>query len=174
MYAGMRLPQQKRQDGFSMLEVLIAILVISFGLLGLAGLQAVGLKSNQTAYLRSIATQQAYDMADRMRANMTGVGAGSYNSIATGVGSDPGCISSGCDSTQMAQYDRYAWNTSNAALLPGGGGSAYRANADCTTLDATSNRFCIRVSWSEKCTTGETGCATNGTISRNFDVWVAP
>jgi len=174
MHAGMQLPHKKRQKGFSMLEVLITIVVISFGLLGLAGLQAVGLKNNQTAYLRSLATQQAYDMADRMRANKLGVTAGSYNSIAAGAGSDPGCITSNCSASQMAAYDRFSWNIANAALLPGGAGSVYRANADCTTLDATSNRFCIRVSWTEKCTAGESGCATNGTFSRNFDVWVAP
>jgi type IV pilus assembly protein PilV len=174
MHIGMKLPQQKPQKGFSMLEVLIAILVISFGLLGLAGLQALGLKNNQTAYLRSLATQQAYDMADRMRANMKGVAAGSYNSIPAGAGSDPGCITSNCSTAQMATNDRYEWNSANAALLPGGAGSVYRANADCTTLDVTSNRFCIRIGWTDKCIAGESGCEANGTITRNFDVWVAP
>lgn len=166
MLARMQLTQQKPQKGFSMLEVLIAILVISFGLLGLAGLQAVGLKNNQTAYLRSLATQQAYDMADRMRTNMTGVAAGSYDNIATGVGSDPGCISntSGCTPTQMAQNDRFAWNTANAALLPGGSGIVVGTSATI---------FTITVSWSEKCTTGQTGCV-NGSLVQSLPVRFVP
>lgn len=165
MHTGLRLTQQKFQKGFSMLEVLVAIVVISFGLLGLAGLQAVGLKNNQTAYLRSLATQQAYDMADRMRANMPGVVAGSYDNIATGAGSDPGCISSGCSMAQLAQYDRYAWNTANSALLPGGSG---------TVVGSRTTFFTITVNWTEKCTTGETGCASDGTITQGFPVRFLP
>ena len=145
------------EQGFAMLEVLITIVVISFGLLGLAGLQAVGLKNNQTAYLRSIATQQAYDMADRMRANFTGVQAGDYNNI-SGVGANQAC-SSACTPAQLAAYDRFSWNTANAALLPGGSG---------TVLGSPATVFNVTVSWTEKCTTGEAGCAGDGTVARNF------
>ena len=60
------------QKGFTMLEVLIAIIIFSFGLLGLAGLQLVSLANNLSANSRSTATALAYDMADRMRANMQG------------------------------------------------------------------------------------------------------
>jgi type IV pilus assembly protein PilV len=153
-----------------MLEVLIAIVVISFGLLGLAGLQAVGLKNNQTAYLRAIATQQAYDMADRMRANRAGVYAassvGSYDNI-TGVGSDPGCISTGCSTANMALYDQYAWNTANAALLPNGAGTVTGAGGTPSTL------YTIAVTWTEACSTGETSC-TSGTITRSFSTSFLP
>lgn len=147
-----------------MLEVLIAIVVISFGLLGLVGLQAVGLKSNQTAYFRSLATQQAYDMADRMRANMKGVAAGYYDNI-TATEADPGCVLSSCTSEEMSKYDRYAWYTANAALLPSGSG---------TVKGSRTTYFTITVSWTEKCTTGESGCASDGTISRYFPVRFLP
>ena len=63
----------KTNTGFTLIEVLIAMLVLAVGLLGLAGLQATSLKNNQSAYNRSQATQLAYDMADRMRANVAGV-----------------------------------------------------------------------------------------------------
>lgn len=149
--------------GFAMMEVLIAILVVSFGLIGLAGLQAVGLKNNRTSYLRSIATQQAYDMADRMRANMgdaaSGVKGGSYNNIESGPGTDPGCSATGCNAANMALYDRYAWNTANALLLPSGDG---------TVKGTASTLFTITVSWSEKCAVTEAGCAADGTILREF------
>ena len=52
-----------------MLEVLIAIVVLSLGLLGYAGLQSVSIKNNHNAYLRSQATVLAYDILDRIRAN---------------------------------------------------------------------------------------------------------
>jgi type IV pilus assembly protein PilV len=62
-----------KQQGFTLLEVLIALLVLSIGLLGLAALQTTGLRSNQMATMRTLATQLAYDMTDRMRANPAGL-----------------------------------------------------------------------------------------------------
>lgn len=56
-----------KQTGSSLLEVLVAVVILAFGLLGLAGLQLNSVKSSHSAYLRSQATLLAYDMADRMR-----------------------------------------------------------------------------------------------------------
>jgi len=58
-----------RQSGFTLLEVLVAILVLSIGLLGLAGLMASSIRNNHSAYQRTQATWLAYDMIDRMRVN---------------------------------------------------------------------------------------------------------
>jgi type IV pilus assembly protein PilV len=55
--------------GFTLVEVLVAALVLAVGLLGLAGLQLASMKSNHSAYLRSQATVAAYDLLDRMRAD---------------------------------------------------------------------------------------------------------
>ena len=62
-----------KNAGFTLIEVLIAMLVLAVSLLGLAGLQATSLRNNQSAYNRSQATQLAYDLADRMRANAAGI-----------------------------------------------------------------------------------------------------
>ena len=114
-------PSLAFHSGFTLLEVLVAIIVISIGLLGLAGLQARGMQANHSSMLRTIATYQAYDMADRMRANIQGVNSGAYNSL-SGTPSDPGCVSTGCTPATMATSDLYSWNTSNAVLLPSGQG----------------------------------------------------
>lgn len=114
----------RRQRGFSMLEVLIAVLVISFGLLGLAGLQSVGLKNNVSAAQRTMATQLAYEMTDRMRANEVSVLTGDYNYPSysgAGLGgvNTAACLSvTGCNSQQLAQEDIYEWNQEICAQLP--------------------------------------------------------
>lgn len=72
-----------KQQGSSLLEVLIAILVISIGLLGLAGLQTQSIKSNHSSYLRSQATLLAYDLSDRMRMARTAALSGEYDTGST-------------------------------------------------------------------------------------------
>lgn len=120
-----------KNHGFTLLEILIAVVVLSIGLLGIAGLQAVGQQSNHSAYLRSQATALAYDMIDRMRANNAGVANGDYDAIDTTANTytDPGCASSTCSSTQMAQYDMYDWQQELANQLPTGNGKVSGAGS---------------------------------------------
>ena len=127
-----------RQQGLSLIEVMIALAVFSFGLLALAALMASGLKYNTSALHRSYATSQAYDMADRMRANRLGLV--SYNSL-SGLGADPGCIETGCTPEKMAQYDHWQWNNYNARLLPQGSGtvSVKSSDPDIYTITITWN-----------------------------------
>ncbi len=156
------MPMTNKQSGFTLIEVLVAIVVLSLGLLGLAGLQAASLRNNQAAYYRGIATQQAYDMADRMRANLAGVSAGNYNNITATIPADPGCFSSGCTAANMAITDHFQWNTANAALLPNGVGSvACTAGAACAAGGDWS--FDITVSWTER---SEAGNATQSFVTR--------
>lgn len=138
----MKIPSHRR-NGFTMLEVLVAVLIIALGLLGLAGLQAVGLRNSQTAYLRTIATQQAYDISDRIRANLAGVAAGSYNAIDSAAAPNPApdCEANACTTAQLAQMDHAQWAANLGALLPGGGGR----------VDAQGNNvFRIAVYWIER------------------------
>ncbi len=109
----------KRHSGFTLIEVLIAMIILAVGLLGLAGLQATSLRNTQSAYNRSQATQLAYDMADRMRANVAdarlSVDANPLTASAY-LGAVPGAaianctLAAGCTPAQMAQNDLFEWN----------------------------------------------------------------
>lgn len=110
------------QHGFTLLEVLVAVVVFSVGLLGLAGLQVMNLKLSHDSLLRSTATILAKDMADRMRANLSQVelgGTSPYNNPNGNATPNPNCISkdssgntidSSCSPSQMALYDFYEWS----------------------------------------------------------------
>lgn len=122
-----------RHAGISLLEVLVAILVLSLGLLGLGSLQATGLRMNHSAYLRSLAAQSAQDMADRLRANRQAALAGSYN-ITIGA--------SAPDTSTLPKRDVNEWLTSELTMLPAGDGSISVNNATQTAV--------ITVEWDDR------------------------
>ncbi|GLS03006.1 hypothetical protein GCM10007860_01490 [Chitiniphilus shinanonensis] len=66
-----QLSHHRAQHGIIMIEVLVALIVLALGILGLAGLQVYSLKNSQSAYARSIASDLANDLAERVRANRT-------------------------------------------------------------------------------------------------------
>ena len=161
------MPALRPQAGFTLLEVLVSMLIIAVGLLGMAGLQIQSLKQGQSAYYRSVATQLAYDLSDRMRGNMAGVLANEYNR--TGLGSDYGTVeaacntTTGCNAAALARNDAYEWQQMVRTLLPGGEGivcidstpddGASPAAHDCNgTWPATANvrpTHAIKIWWTD-------------------------
>lgn len=142
-----------RAAGYTLLEVLVALVVLSIGLLGLGLLQATSLQDNTKAYLRSIAVVRAYDMADRMRTNMVAVQAGDYDSP-PGSAPSQSCLTdaAGCTPAQMAAIDQWNWGQRLAVELPGG-------NGVITNLGTTPAVFQVDVRWQE---TGDEGAAGQG------------
>lgn len=148
----------KNTHGFSLVELMVAVLILAVGLIGLAGLQVAGLRSNQVAYYRSIATQLAYDMTDRMKANVVGVQNGNYNNGAAGTAD---CKTSMCTPAELAEYDLATWNAALSSKLPNGKGlvclpsSTTSApvigdSSNQTALCGTSgNVYIIRVWWDD-------------------------
>jgi type IV pilus assembly protein PilV len=74
---------RQRQSGVGMLEVLIAVLIVSIGFLGMAALQAKALSTNNSAMARSMATVASYSILDAMRTDLTAAEAGAYNTTVT-------------------------------------------------------------------------------------------
>jgi len=159
-----------RQKGFSLVEVLIAVLVIAIGLLGLAGLQSVGVNSNHISYLRSVASIHTENMAELMRANIVAVvdndyaqnaapATVDYDAIAMAVedgnqGID--CRANQCTPDQQAQSDAFNWLTAIARDLPTVAGvtSGVVTCNDNNLADADGcsqgSTYSITVSWQEK------------------------
>lgn len=82
--AGRILSWRQPQRGVGLIEVLIAVLVVSIGFLGVAALQAMALSTNNSAMARSMATVAAYSIVDAMRIDRAAANAGSYNTTVTG------------------------------------------------------------------------------------------
>jgi type IV pilus assembly protein PilV len=108
----------QRQRGVTLIEVLVAVLVSSIGLIGVAALLVVSARSNHAAYLRTQVSFLAQGMADRMRANPLGVRGGGYNGSFPG-GSEQDCAT-GCTPGQLALHDQGVWSRQLQTLLPPG------------------------------------------------------
>lgn len=108
--------------GFTLLEVLVALVILSVGLLGLAGLQTTGIRNNHSANLRSQATILAYDIADRIRANKANSAA-----YAVAIAGDPS------GGATVAEGDIDEWLNALSERLPDGDGSI-EINAEIVTI----------------------------------------
>jgi type IV pilus assembly protein PilV len=117
---------KKREKGFSLMEVLVTVVILSIGLLGLAGLQVKSQQFTQSSYLRSQAAVLAYDILDRMRANRTAAlkspTSGYAHAIGDAAPSAVDCYSSSCDSDDIADSDLAEWLAVIAKTLPAGEG----------------------------------------------------
>jgi type IV pilus assembly protein PilV len=124
--------RRRHGSGFSIIEVLVALLVLAIGLLGLAALQAQGLRFNHDAYVRTQATHLAYDIIDRMRANRA--------NVAAYTAPDP---AAGCDPTDATiNMDLSCWYESLNRALPGGDG--------LITANGVANFYDITVRWIDR------------------------
>lgn len=143
------------QAGFSLVEVLIALIIMSVGMLGIAGLYVQSLQAGRTSLFRHQAVSLAGDIADRIRANPTG-----GVSYTDATGADNGCVNTNndCDVASMAMHDVWLWKQQAGATLPGvaaTGGGDVTVNFDDTVTPPV---YTITVSWEEP---GITAAANN-------------
>lgn len=119
--------KRRNYPGFSLIEVMVAVLVMSLGLLGVASTLIVAMHSAGSNYLKQQAVQDSYDIVDRMRANFSAANNSSasnpYVTALTAPSSNtpsPDCTASVCTSAQMAAYDVWQWKTLLKNNLPDG------------------------------------------------------
>lgn len=118
-----------KHRGFTLIEVLVTLIILSVGLLGVAGIQLYALKSNDSAYLRSQASLYANEMMDRMRANRMAASAGNYDKALSAFST----LTAPATNAPVAEKDRYNWYRKLNAELPSAqGGIDCDANAICT------------------------------------------
>jgi len=149
-----------RAQGFSLLEVMVALVIISIGLLGVAKMQALAYASTSTASLRSLAAIEAASLASAMRANRAywAVGAAPVTITITGTTISDATLaatataanfctpagSAPCTPAQLAAFDLHRWATALSALLPNP-----TSTISCPTA-VTPINCTIRVNWTEK------------------------
>ncbi len=108
-----------RQRGVSLIEVLVAVLIFSVGMIGLAGLLVMATRANHGAYIRTQVAYMAQNMADRMNANPIGVWSGNYNGNDYPVDtSSMQTCAAGCTPAQLATHDQQLWSRQLNTFLP--------------------------------------------------------
>ncbi len=135
-----------RARGFTLVEALVALVVLSIGMLGIAALYVESLRAGRTALVRTTAVNLASDMADRIRANRAG--GVTYDKDADDAGTlsddcEQDGASASCTPAVMANHDKAIWDAEVVRSLPAG-----IAQIDFTA--GTPNAYVITVSWAEQ------------------------
>lgn len=176
----------KKAHGFAMLEVLISMLVIMFGVLGIAGIQMLSINNTETARYQSVATILASSMAAEIQANFAYWGGllvppatiTVTGTTISGITPFPGgtCLNSVCTPTQLAYYDLQNWGAAMSGLANADGvsnpGMTLPAATGTIACAATTPVVCtLTLSWSENNialsnpTGAESGVLASGTAS---------
>jgi type IV pilus assembly protein PilV len=134
-----RVGAMRKYRGFTLIEVLIALIVLSVGMLGIAGLYVHSMQAGRTSMFRHHAVTLAGDVAERIRANPRA------GAVYAGSGANNQCVAAdrNCSSEQMAQNDIFTWSQQAGDTLPDGAVSvSYNGGL-------MPPEYRITVSWSE-------------------------
>jgi len=154
-FSAMSLHQQR---GFSMIEVLVTLLIVSLALLGTAGLQAYSMRLSQGGQFRTQAVFLAADLAERMEANRTGAVAGDYvvANSSVPVAASTACVDAVCAANALAGFDLAQWQNAIAATLPQSRWTVAQ------TVAGNPSTYTITISWVDR-------LSDNATTTAAFD-----
>jgi type IV pilus assembly protein PilV len=156
------------QRGFTLVEVLVAMIVLSIALLGIAKLMMFASRSNDSAYLRSQATELGYEILDTMRANrQTAINHGYDIALGTMPSAPASCLQpTVCSNASLALYDVYTWKqrlgVSTGGSLPSGQGSIVTTTSGTSPTVTTAT---ITVQWDDAVAQSSFGATTVGTAA---------
>lgn len=148
-----------RSNGFSLIEVMVAMILLVIGVLGAASMQLNALKYSQTSGARTQAAFLAYSITDMMRANSVAAVANQYNIALQAIPVDTGTV---------ASKDLVAWNTSVTAQLPNGTGSVVRQQQINGAGQAV-NVITVTLEWDEGRVGGNSNNSTEAAVAANPD-----
>ena len=146
MYSELKIINVSQQRGFTMLESLLTLFVLTIGVLGVAGLQIQGMRSGGMAMQRTVVLIKTQELFEQMRANKATVLL--YNG--GGTGTNNGCNSGAvCTPTEQVANDLYFWRSDIDALLPTvTGATLISVTAGATATEPTN--VVITVVWQDK------------------------
>jgi type IV pilus assembly protein PilV len=130
-----------------MIESLVALVILSVGMLGIAGLYVSGVKAGRSALLRTQAVNLASDMADRIRANRRAAIAYDMTTYA-GEPEDQGCINDACTAAELAEDDLFRWRAATEAALPGRPLPVVNVEVEELGVE-DADRYTVTVTWHE-------------------------
>ena len=174
--------QRRRNGGFSLVEVMVALVVMSVGLLGIAKMQALALSNTTTSRMRSLMALEAASLASTMRADRAywsevtadpnvAIGGGTVTSTGdTNLQAAANCPS--CTPAQIAMNDLEEWASELNSLA-----SSATATVSCAVVAATPNSCKITVSWVEQLVASNAQQATQqagAAAPANYILYVDP
>lgn len=163
--------------GFTLLEALVALLVLSIGLLGLAALQARGIAYSHDAYVRSQATFLAYDIMERMRARRMGIADSTQVPAAMAAYTATPTAGSFCGTTAedaSANNEVYCWEQRVKATgpgaegLPGGTGTISQTAGQATASDPSDDYYQVQLTWVDRSLPAVGGVSQKSTQTWTF------
>jgi type IV pilus assembly protein PilV len=149
-----KLSQIAKAHGFTLIEVMVTVFILSVGILGVAGMQAVSVRESGNTYHRTQADLLVGDIVDRMRANRNesrlGAASGYLADPATAAATD--CSSDICDEATLATYDLYQWRQAiQRSNLPAGMSNVLFVQdiSDASGAVIVGSVFTVQVFWDE-------------------------
>ena len=159
-------PFRTRVAGFSLIEVLIALVILSVGLLGIAAMVSVSLKSKDSSYYRTEALTLSSAIIDRMRANRATATANGYDvgfGGTSGTAPNDNCTTGTCGTAELASMDLAQWQADIAAVLPPFSTTVPAAGSISTTTVNQMTQVNISIRWNDQ--RANSAVAANGAPS---------